>query len=60
MVFNPETGIGGHKYLAQTVQSHPPASDAKYEAAGARNPFREWYITKGLDSKINLISSFRS
>ena len=39
MVFNDQTGPGGHKYLAETEQSHPPTPGLKYEAVGARNSF---------------------
>jgi hypothetical protein len=34
--------------LAETVQSHPPASGSEHASTDARDSIRKWYIERGL------------
>ena len=54
MVFNDQTGPGSNKFLAETEQSHPSTPGLECKAAGARNSFTGWYITRGLDRTLFL------
>ena len=37
-----------HRNLAETVQSHPPASGSEHASTDARDSIRKWYIERGL------------
>jgi hypothetical protein len=43
-----QTGSGRHRNLAETVQSHPPASGFEHASTGARDSIKKWYIERGL------------
>ena len=66
MVHFNQTGSGCHQNLAETVQSHPPASGFGHATAGARDSIRKWYIKRGLytastnNSLAALVSSARA
>ena len=58
MVHINQTGSNRHRNLAETVQSHPPASGSEHASTDARDSIRKWYIERGLysyDVNANLV-----
>ncbi len=49
MVHHDQAGSDRHRYMAQAIQSHPPASGVEHAATGARDSSQKWPSDRRLD-----------